>query len=86
MLETTLTGDSCWIRSAANLSLASLGEINDVFERTLLWGSLWDSVREAEMDPREYIDLALRDLPAEKDESLAQSIIGRAILALHWLM
>ncbi len=63
--------------------MTSLGNINDVFERTLLWGSLWDSVREAEMDPREYVDLALRDLPAEKDESLAQSIIGRTIAALH---
>jgi aminopeptidase N len=60
-----------------------LGSINDVFERTLLWGSLWDSVREAEMDPREYINLALRLLPNEQDESLAQSIIGRTITALH---
>jgi aminopeptidase N len=63
--------------------MAELGGMTDVFERTLLWGSLWDSVREAEMDPREYIDLALRSLPAEKDESLAQSIIGRTITALH---
>jgi aminopeptidase N len=55
----------------------------NLFRRTLLWGSLWDSVREAEMDPREYIDLALRTLPEEKDESLAQSIIGRTITALH---
>jgi aminopeptidase N len=60
-----------------------LGDISDVFERTLLWGSLWDSVREAEMDPREYIDLALRNIPTEKDEALAQSIIGRTITALH---
>ena len=35
------------------------------------------------MDPREYINLALQNLPAEKDESLAQSIIGRTITALH---
>jgi aminopeptidase N len=63
--------------------MASLDGVSDVFERTLLWGSLWDSVREAEMDPREYIDLALKDLPAEKDESLAQSIIGRTVTALH---
>jgi aminopeptidase N len=63
--------------------LSELGSIKDVFQRTLLWGSLWDSVREAEMDPREYIDLALRTLPGEKDESLAQSIIGRTITALH---
>ena len=60
-----------------------LDRMASVFDRTLLWGSLWDSVREAEMDPREYIDLALKNLPAEKDESLAQSIIGRTITALH---
>ncbi|HEY7404807.1 MAG TPA: M1 family aminopeptidase [Candidatus Angelobacter sp.] len=63
--------------------IAHLNEITDVFERTLLWGSLWDSVREADMDPREYIELALRLLPTETDESLAQSIIGRTITALH---
>jgi aminopeptidase N len=63
--------------------VSELGSIDDVFQRTLLWGSLWDSVREAEMDPREYIELALRNLPTEKDESLAQSIIGRTITALH---
>ncbi len=60
-----------------------LDRMASVFDRTLLWGSLWDSVREAEMDPREYIDLALRNLPTEQDESLAQSIIGRTIGALH---
>jgi aminopeptidase N len=63
--------------------MGGLGNIKDVFERTLLWGSLWDSVREAEMDPREYIDLALKNLPTEQDESLAQNIIGRTITALH---
>lgn len=63
--------------------IAGLGSINNVFERTLLWGSLWDSVREAELDPRDYIELALKLLPAEKDEALAQSIIGRMTTALH---
>jgi aminopeptidase N len=63
--------------------MASLGSINDVFERTLLWGSLWDSVREAELDPREYIELALKLLPEENDEALAQSILGRMTVALH---
>ena len=41
--------------------MAELGSMDDVFQRTLLWGSLWDSVREAEMDPREYINLALQE-------------------------
>jgi len=63
--------------------MPQIGTMEDVFKRTLLWGSLWDSVREAEMDPREYIDLALKNLPTEHDESLAQSIIGRTITTLH---
>ncbi len=63
--------------------MANLGSIDDAFERTLLWGSLWDSVREAELDPREYIELALKLLPAENDEALAQSIIARMTTALH---
>jgi len=63
--------------------VAHLGETADVFQRTLLWGSLWESVREAELDPREYIELALRLLPMEDDEALARSIIVRAISALH---
>src|SRR6185312_6695211 len=63
--------------------MAQLGAIHDVYERTLLWGSLWDSVREAELDPKAYINLALRLLPAEKDEALAQSVIARTVTALH---
>ena len=64
--------------------MARLGGIKDVFERTLLWGALWTAVREAEMNPRDYIETALRFLPGEEDESLAQGIIGRAIASLHW--
>jgi aminopeptidase N len=60
-----------------------LGEIPDVFDRALLWGSLWDSVREAELAPHEYLDLALRLLPAESDEELAQSLIGHITTDLH---
>jgi aminopeptidase N len=60
-----------------------LGDIPDLFERTLLWGSLWDSVREAELDPREYIELSLRLLPKEKDEALVRTVIGQTATALH---
>src|SRR5262249_37098286 len=63
--------------------MEQLGSIDDVFVRTLLWGSLWDSVREAELDPSEYIELALKLLRGETDEALAQSIVGRMNTALH---
>lgn len=63
--------------------MEQLGDLADVFQRTLLWGSLWDSVREAELAPREYLELSLRLLPQEKDESLAQALIGRLGFGLH---
>ncbi|MGB2640700.1 MAG: M1 family aminopeptidase, partial [Candidatus Acidiferrum sp.] len=60
-----------------------LGSVSEVFDRALLWGSLWDSVREAEWAPREFLDLALRLLPAETDEQLTQSLLGHADTGLH---
>ena len=39
----------------------------------MMWGSLWDSVREAELDPREYVELAIKNLPTEKDETIIAS-------------
>ena len=63
--------------------IEGLEEVSDAFERTLLWGSLWDSVREADLAPREFLELALRVLPAETDESLAQSLIGHVTTGLH---
>ncbi len=60
-----------------------LGAVNDVFERTLLWGSLWDSVREADLAPRDFLELALRLLPGETDEALAQNLIGHVTSSLH---
>jgi aminopeptidase N len=60
-----------------------IGAITDVFERTLLWGALWDSVRAAEMAPAQYLKTALRGLPEESNETLVRSIGGRSSVVLH---
>jgi aminopeptidase N len=57
---------------------ARLSEVADPFLRTMLWGALWDAVREADMAPMDFIALALKLLPDEKDEELTQSLLGRA--------
>jgi aminopeptidase N len=49
----------------------------------LLWGSLWDSVRNSELAPGDYLALALRLLPAEADETLARSLLSDSATALH---
>ena len=63
--------------------ISQLGDIPDIFRRTLLWGALWESVRIAELAPGEYVALSQRLLPAQTDESLAQSVISRTAHALH---
>ncbi len=57
--------------------LAHLGEEKDDFLRALLWGSLWDGVREAELPPSDYIELAIKNLNVERDEVTAQGILNR---------
>ena len=63
--------------------MPQVASMPDLFRRTLLWGSLWDSVREAEMDPGAYARLALDALPRERDELLAASLLGRTQTAVH---
>jgi aminopeptidase N len=58
-------------------------QMPDLFRRTLLWGSLWDAVRQVQLDPGAYVRLALDALPRERDESLAASLLGRTQTAIH---
>jgi aminopeptidase N len=63
--------------------LEHLGEVRDDFLRALLWGTLWDSVREAELAPADYIELAIRLIPHERDEVTAQGILNRVQAAFN---
>ena len=56
----------------------AIGSVNDVLLKTMLWGALWDSVREAELNPNDFVALALKTLPTENDEELTQTLLGRA--------
>ena len=37
-------------------------KVDDPFARSMMWGSLWDSVREGELEPREYVELVVKVL------------------------
>jgi len=58
----------------------------DDFLRSMTWGALWDSVREAELDPRTYVELAIKDLPTEKDETITASVLGRVSTAMTYYL
>jgi aminopeptidase N len=47
-------------------------------------GTLWDSVREAELNPRDYVELAIKNINIEQDESTIQAILSRVGTALNY--
>ncbi len=55
----------------------------DSLLRVMLWGALWDNVHVANSPPRGYVELVLKSLPGETDESLARVQGGRVATALH---
>ncbi len=59
-----------------------VGEVRDDLLRAMLWGSLWDLVRDARLAPERFVALALRALPEESDEQLVNAIVGRLSTAL----
>jgi len=42
--------------------LKNIQNEKDPFLRSMMWGALWDSVREGELDPREYVELVVKVL------------------------
>ncbi|HEU5218952.1 MAG TPA: M1 family aminopeptidase [Gemmatimonadales bacterium] len=63
--------------SVAALGGGAIGAVNDAFLRAMLWGALWDQVRDARMDPARFVRLTLEELPREKDEQIIPSLLGR---------
>lgn len=57
--------------------LTRVGSVPDAFLRALLWGGLWDAVRQVQLPPSNYVKLAVDLLPSEGDEESAQTILSR---------
>ena len=53
MTRITPTGVFFSMLAAETAVMEQIGAMPDVFHRSLLWGSLWDSVRQAELAPRD---------------------------------
>ena len=66
--------------------LADLGSVDDAFLRALLWDALWESVREGNLSPASWIELALRQLPAEQDQVTVSGLLGYLQTALRWYL
>jgi aminopeptidase N len=54
-------------------------QVKDPFLRAMLWGSLWDLVRDARVHPQSYVIAAMQALPGERDEQIASRLLARIV-------
>lgn len=64
-----------------NYAMQHIATEKNAFLRSMLWGSLWDSVREADLAPKDYVELVLKNINVEKDEVTIQAILNRVSVA-----
>ena len=57
--------------------------LDDDLARAVVWGSLWDMVRNAELPSGDYVDISLRCIGVEDDPAVFQSLIFRAFTAFE---
>ncbi|MCY7376437.1 MAG: M1 family metallopeptidase, partial [Pyrinomonadaceae bacterium] len=66
--------------------LANIQNEKGDFLRTMMWGSLWDSVRETELAPRDYVELVIKNINIETDESTIQTLLSRVSTAMNYYL
>jgi aminopeptidase N len=66
--------------------LAHLGEVKESSLRALLWDALWEEVRQLRIAPTQWLALALRELPAERDDVTVSAVLGRIQTAFRWYL
>jgi Aminopeptidase N len=66
--------------------LKNIQNEKDDFLRSMMWGALWDSVREAELNPKEYVELAVKNISVERDELTIQTILSRVSTAMNYYL
>ena len=66
--------------------LENIGAEKDDFLRSMMWGSLWDSVRFYELAPEDYVKLVIKNINTETDESTIQTLLGRVSTAMNYYL
>ncbi len=57
--------------------LKMVSRVRDPLTRAMLWGALWEAVRDASLPPFLFINAALEALPQEQDELLIGSLLNQ---------
>lgn len=61
-------------------AIRGLSQIGSPLARALIWGSLWDSTRDAETPPQEFIELVLGNIASESESTTIRTALGQLSL------
>ncbi len=62
-------------------AIGNLKDIASPLARSLVWGSVWDSTRDAETPARDFIDLVLNNIASETESTTIRTVLGQLSLA-----
>ena len=67
---------------AASLEVAMehLEDIDDPLARSIVWGAAWDSARDAETNPSDYVQLVLNNIAAETESTTVRTTLSQLAL------
>ena len=60
----------------------NIGTVDDAMLRAMLWGAMWDLVRDARLEPARFALSALRELRNESDEQIIASLLNQTTRAV----
>jgi aminopeptidase N len=64
-------------------ALANLSNFEDSLARTLVWGAAWDATRDAEANPREFINLVLNNIATETESTTMMSLLRQLVTTAY---
>ncbi|HYI34170.1 MAG TPA: aminopeptidase N [Glaciibacter sp.] len=62
------------------VAIDNLAGIENPLARSLVWGSVWDSTRDAETPPREFVRLVLGNIATETESTTLRTVLGQLVL------
>jgi aminopeptidase N len=69
--------------SSRATALAHLPQVGDPLARAVVWASLWDACRDAELPARDYVDVVLRTAAVETVPTQLRNVLAQASLAAN---
>lgn len=60
-------------------TLHHLADFSDSQARALLWGAAWDSTRDAEADPKDFIHLVLKNIATESNATAMMTLLNQLV-------